>query len=82
MPLMKSEAYTVTACPPNVYSMLVAPVKYNTSFVGAECVTFPACICVNTMIGNMNIIISQKYSIQGSQKEKLNKKKMLLYIDN
>lgn len=33
------KTYTVTACPPNVYRMLVAPVKYNTSLVGPECVT-------------------------------------------
>lgn len=32
--------YTVTACPPNVYKMFVAPVKYNTLVVGALCVTF------------------------------------------
>lgn len=35
--------YTVTACPPNVYSILVAPVKYSTSFDGPVCVTFSAC---------------------------------------
>lgn len=33
------KSYTVTAWPPKVYSILVAPVKYNSSFVGAECFT-------------------------------------------
>lgn len=39
----KKKAYTVTAWPPKVYRILVAPVKYSTSFVGAECDTPSTC---------------------------------------
>lgn len=42
--------YTVTACPPNVYSILVAPVKYNTNFFGPVCVTFSACNIISKII--------------------------------
>ena len=42
----------MTACPPNVNSMLVAPVKYSTSFVGSERVTFSTC--------NINCKLAQK----------------------